>query len=196
MGCNEKNMKNLILFKILIGCTPKNRLTEQHDVFFGIANSLQELVNDMRDFWPEANGKIHIDCWREVNQIENYSVTVHDKSIPKPNNLQLFFINLGGYLPNEFEEYHYKTLLVAESKAAAIKKVKQTDFYKKFSFKGATSHVDDNYGVDIDDIFEIEDILAPKFKINHHLHLTETENMGEDSLHIGYLKIEKLLKSN
>ena len=41
-------------------------------------------------------------------------------------NDKLFFINLGGYKPGDFEEYHYKTLTVAQSMAQAVKAAKQT----------------------------------------------------------------------
>ena len=50
------------LYMIMLGCTPKGRFTEQHDIFFGIGTSLKELVADMKSFWPEAKGKIHIDA--------------------------------------------------------------------------------------------------------------------------------------
>ena len=45
------------LFYIIIGCTPKGRHTEQHDVFFGIAENIRDLVPEMINFWPEAKGK-------------------------------------------------------------------------------------------------------------------------------------------
>lgn len=45
---------------VLLGCTPKGRTTEQHDVFFGIAENLSELTSQMNKFWPEAKGKLHI----------------------------------------------------------------------------------------------------------------------------------------
>ncbi|MFT4155363.1 DUF1543 domain-containing protein [Parafilimonas sp.] len=34
----------------IIGCTPKGRFTEQHDVFFGIGKTLQEPAPQMIDF--------------------------------------------------------------------------------------------------------------------------------------------------
>ncbi|MEZ4787008.1 MAG: hypothetical protein R2790_03795 [Flavobacterium haoranii] len=37
--------------------------------------------------------------------------------------LKLFFINLGGYQPKQFEEFHHKLLIVAISKSDAIKKL-------------------------------------------------------------------------
>ena len=69
---------------------------------------------------------------------------------------RLFFINLGGYKENEFEEYHYKMLTACEDKSVAIQAAKQTAFYKHTGFKGATSHIDDKYGVDVDDILRLK----------------------------------------
>ena len=67
------------LFMVIIGCTPKGRFTEQHDVFFGIGNSLKELVPQMFTFWKEAEENIHIDAWREVSVVDNYAVTIVKK---------------------------------------------------------------------------------------------------------------------
>lgn len=64
---------------LLLGCRPPGRLTEQHDIFFGIANELKELVPDIKAFWPEAKGNIHIDAWREVNIVDGIRVKVSEK---------------------------------------------------------------------------------------------------------------------
>ena len=55
-------MKTANLYMIMLGCTPKGRFTEQHDIFFGIGTSIKELVPDMKAFWPEAKGKIYNFC--------------------------------------------------------------------------------------------------------------------------------------
>lgn len=180
----------------MLGCTPKGRLTEQHDMFFGIGSSLFDLKQDMLDFWPEAKGKIHLDAWQIVTQIEEYAITVVPKEEKLEQDEKLFFINLGGYKENEFEEYHYKVLAVAKNKAEAIKKSKETTFYKHCGFKGATSHIDDKYGVDVDDIHQIQDILHPKFKAKYQLKITKTSAKGEDEKHIGYLKFDKIKKES
>lgn len=161
-------MKPPNLFMILLGYTPKNRLTEQHDVFFGIGEQLKDLVPSMFTFWPESKETLHIDCWKEINFVNQYKIEIQPRSDVK-RDLQLFFINLGGYLENEFEEYHHKVLIVAKNKSEAIKKVKNSLFYKKFSIKGGASHIDDKYGIDIDEIFKIDDILLPDFKKNTKL---------------------------
>ena len=64
---------------VMLGCTPKGRFTEQHDIFFGIGSSLKELVPDMKDFWPEAKGRIHIDAWQKVTCIDDFDIEVVSK---------------------------------------------------------------------------------------------------------------------
>ena len=64
------------LFMLLLGCKPGRRNTEQHDIFFGIAETLRDLVPSIIEVWPEAKGKIHIDAWREVNYVAQYEVKV------------------------------------------------------------------------------------------------------------------------
>lgn len=177
---------------VLVGCKPPARFTEQHDVFFGIGSQLSDLVPQLKEFWPEAADKLHIDGWREVNIVDGYQVEVVAKKSTVSSE-QLFFINLGGYKPNEFEEYHYKMLSVAKDKGEAIQISKQTAFYKHTGFKGASSHVDDKYGIDVDDMYAIEDILAPVFKQKYSLHITKSAStVKDDELHLGYLTMGKL----
>jgi len=184
------------LYMIMLGCTPEGRFTEQHDIFFGTGTSLKELVPAMNAFWPEAKGKIHIDAWREVTIVDDYAISVVPKSSKTNSENNLFFINLGGYKQNEFEEYHYKILNVAASIGEASKKAKATSFYKHYGFKGAESHIDDKYGIDVDDIYNVGKILPSKSIDKFHLHFAKRQSEIDDVLHIGYIKIEKLLKSN
>jgi hypothetical protein len=180
---------------VLIGCTPKGRLTEQHDVFFGIASSLNELKDDMLAFWPEAEGILHIDAWQKITSIENYSIEIVEKSTSLKQKEQLYFLNLGGYKKDEFEEYHYKVLTIAKTKAAAIKNSKQTTFYKHCGFSKAPSHIDEQYGIDVDDIHIIEDVLPEKYKNNFSLKILPNIKNKKDIQHIGYLKFDKIKES-
>jgi len=186
-------MDDLKLYMILLGCKPHGRNTEQHDLFFGIGRTLSDVKNDILDFWKEANGKIHIDAWRQVHVVDGYKIQVVEKqNTDRSGNEKLFFINLGGYKKNEFEEYHYKLLTISPEKGIAIQKAKQTAFYKHTGFEGATSHIDDKYGLDVDDIYEIEDILPFHLKQQYRIQLIKTEDEKEDELHLGYMKIDKL----
>ena len=180
------------LYMVMLGCRPPGRLTEQHDIFFGIGNSLKELIPQMKKFWPEAKGKIHIDAWRTVTQVDGYDIEIVAKDPSSVGTQNLFFINLGGYKENEFEEYHYKVLAVGETLAEASKKAKNDAFFKHFSFKGATSHIDDKYGIDIDEAFNVKEILADVYTENYRINIILSTKKEEDTLHIGYLKLDKI----
>lgn len=178
---------------VLLGCTPQGRVTEQHDVFFGIGENLADLVSQMNIFWPEAKGKLHIDSWREVTVVGSFSIEVIDKEDVEGKETNLYFLNLGGYKPGEFEEYHYKMLTVSSTLATAIKESKKTAFYKHCGFKGAVSHIDDKYGIDVDDFHKVNDLLNAETKAIYQLKITDLADLvSEDELHIGYLKIKSL----
>jgi hypothetical protein len=85
------------LFYVILGATPKGRNIEQHDVFSDCRVS-KDLVPDMKDFWKEAEGKIHLDCYQEVRFADGYEVKIVEKG-EKSSEEQLYFLNLGGYKP-------------------------------------------------------------------------------------------------
>lgn len=180
------------LFYIILGATPKGRNIEQHDVFFGIAESLKELVPDMQDFWKEADGKIHVDCWQEVKFADGYEVKIVEKT-ENPSEDQLYFLNLGGYKRGFFEEFHEQHLMVGTSMGDMIKKAKATEFYKTMGFEGAVSHIDDKHGVDIDDIFNVSDILPEKMKEKYSIILEKSDAVNQENpIGLGYLNINKV----
>ncbi|RYF21595.1 MAG: DUF1543 domain-containing protein [Flavobacteriales bacterium] len=177
------------LFMTLLGCKPKGRHTEQHDIFFTIADEVKDMVPAINAFWPEANGKIHLDAYRMVKNVNGFKVDVVEKSEEKPaSKHKLFFLNLGGYQSNVFEELHYKMLIVAEDKASAINSAKESRFFKEFF----SPHIDDKYGVDVDDVFDIEDVLPAEMKAKYHLIFTPVEGLTEDEIVLGYMPIGKL----
>ena len=185
------------LFMLLLGCKPKNRNIEQHDIFFSIGNTIKDLIPEMMEFWPEAGTKIHVDAWREVTYVNGYSIIIipREEALTQSKEQQhkLFFINLGGYKPNEFDELHYKVLTVANEKGAAIKSAMQTSFYKHTGFEGATSHIDDKYGVDVDDSYEISELLLPTIKQRYSIAITESNTSEkEDEIHLGYFNLSKI----
>lgn len=188
-------MSHLKLFMLLLGCKPPGRHTEQHDVFFGIAASLNELVPEIKAFWPEPE-KIHIDAWREVNTVEGFQVSIIPKSTPDYTSAEsknrLFFINLGGYQENKFEEQHYVLLTVKEDKTSAFKEAKETLFFQHNHFEGANSHIDDKYGIDVDDIYQVEDILSSSQKEKYQIEILPSTNLKEDEISLGYLKLSQL----
>ena len=218
------------LFMLLLGCKPPGRNVEQHDVFFGIGNSVRDLIPGVQAFWPETKDDLHLDAWRQVTKVDGYSVKVAepaekmgepvvkleepavkvvgpDVKLPEPDvknfesdvitsAVQLFFFNLGGYKPGEFDEFHYKMLVVAASLDEAKNKAKKTTFFKHASvepsanYLNATAHIDDKFGIDIDDAYNLKDILPPEFKKKYYLTISSQDNCSnKDELHLGYFRL-------
>ena len=177
------------LFMVLLGCRPEGRNTEQHDVFFGVASSLEDLIPEMNTFWP--NVELHIDAYLVVEIVDQYEIVITPREReenPLENNLKLYFINLGGYSPPEFEEYHKKILVVAEDMSSAIKQVKNDVFYLAGQNQNtsARSHVDDK--MEVDSIIPVQELISD-FRIE--VKKAETELL-QTKLHIGYLAFSKI----
>ena len=195
------------VFMVQLGGRPKGRLIEQHDMFFGVADMLIELIPAINEHWPEVKNKWHIDSYRKVTSVGGYHIDWVAKTdsdaapistASAAADLKLYFINLGGYLPDDFEEYHHKLLIVAPTQAEAVKQAKQSDFYKQFTFKdkdtpfNAASHIDDKLLVDVDEIYNVNELLgAGSLQIS--IDNTAVERI-EDKSYIGYLSIKNLKK--
>ncbi|GHA80804.1 DUF1543 domain-containing protein [Pontibacter akesuensis] len=180
---------------LLLGSRPAGRNTEQHDIFFGIGEAIKDLVPATKAFWPEAKGNLHVDAWREVTQVDGFEVKVilrAEVSHEAAAENRLFFLNLGGYKAGEFDEFHYKMLAVAEDKKAAIRQARQTAFYRHTGIKGAPSHIDEKFGVDVDELYQVKDILSPAQKEHYTLAIQPGGAVPEDELHLGYFKLHKL----
>ena len=221
---------NMKLFMLKIGARPQGRLIEQHDVMFVIANSLSETIESVNQHWPAVKNNWHLDAWREVKRVGDYQILLSKNSLSKDglskdnaladkmladnifaedrvdNKLdnqgkQLYFVNLGGYLPGQFEEFHYKTLVIAETLGKATAQVKKTAFYQDYTFDNvdtaksgvATSHVDDKHQLDLDDIHCVADLLPNDVALTIQP-LTEPEKnqLPYDALHIGYLSLKQI----
>jgi hypothetical protein len=189
------------LFMVLLGGRPPGRHIEQHDIFMGIASSIQDCVPSIKKYWPEAGTSLHADAWREVNCVDGFTVRVADKEdqlAVQPGLNELFFINLGGYKENEFNEFHYSMLVVAESIAAATLHARQTIFYRHHSIapsgtnRKAVAHVDDKLGIDVDDIHAVKDMLTARDKKRYSILLTPNSSCSPDTLHLGFFRLKDL----
>jgi hypothetical protein len=198
-------MTALKLFMLLLGWRVKGRYTEQHDIFFGIGKSLKDLLPDIVQFLPHAATTMHIDVWREVNNADGHLVNIEvpdetqqHRAATKKNGQHLFFLNLGGYKANEFEEAHYKMLVAANTLDNAKARAKQSFFYKNTGLANsaavhsAGAHIDDKYGIDVDDAVAVKDILPAAMKEKFRINITASTLLQPDELHIGYLPLTKI----
>lgn len=186
---------------VQLGGRPKGRLIEQHDIFFGAASQVSGLIGGINEHWPEVKNKWHIDSYRAITKVGSYAIKLIEPSQQlKAADLKLFFINLGGYQQDSFEEFHYKLLIVAPNQADAIKQAKKSDFYKQSTFKdktspfNAASHIDDKFAVDIDDIYNVNDLISNVQLSIEPISDTDELNAKEDKEYVGYLSIKNLKK--
>ena len=93
---------------------------------------------------------------------------------------------------DEFEEFHYKMVVAAADKSTAIKAAKRTAFFKHTHFDGANSHIDDQYGVDVDDVYKIEEVLSSSTLSQYQIVLSDALVEKQDELHLGYFKLSTL----
>lgn len=177
------------LFMLLLGCKPSDRHIEQHDIYFGIAKQLGELVPSIENYWPEAKDDIHVDSWRRVTKVGNYQISISTEPVDNKE-LKLYFVNLGGYKPNDMEEYHYKELVVARALEEAKDLAKKTVFFKHH----LSPHIDDKYGIDVDDVYEIEELLPSFFKDQYYVKIEQCPAAisYEDEITNGYFTMEIL----
>jgi Domain of Unknown Function (DUF1543) len=184
----------LKLFMVLMGANVPGRNVELHDYFFGIAPTLKDLLPNIKAAWPEAGTSLHLDGWREINTVDSYRVSVALKNDTAVRGTErLFFINLGGYLQGKLEEQHYTLLTVQDDKKPAAKEAMKTLFYDQNSFKGAHSHIDERFGVDVDDMYRVDDILPTADKEQYHILIEPAEGLAEDTIHLGYFKLDKIV---
>ena len=70
----------LTLFMVQLGARPKGRLIEQHDIFFGVANQVSELIDDINQHWSKVKNKWHIDSYRAITKVNNYAIKLVEPS--------------------------------------------------------------------------------------------------------------------
>lgn len=183
---------------VLLGSKVAGRTVEQHDFFFGIGTSLKALVPEMHAFWPEAGSSLHIDGWREVTYVDGYQVDVSltsESNTAPDDGKRLFFINLGGYQAGKLEEQHYTLLTVQEHRKGAVKTSTLTEFFKKQSIaavRSTSAHIDEKYGIDVDEVYQIDDVLSRGAKSQYRIILTTAVTGTEDKIHLGYFKLDKV----
>jgi hypothetical protein len=109
---------NLWMFYIGGDCGNSN--IELHDIRFSMGETAEDCYEDLRRQWWGTPKTLHIDSWGKIEQADGYDIALSETPFSGPETL--FFLNLGGYRSEEFEEVHKNILVVAETKHKAIHK--------------------------------------------------------------------------
>lgn len=187
-------MENYHLYMLLLGANPPGRIVEQHDYYFGIATNIEDLYPKLTNFWPEAGKTLHLDGWRKVENVGDYRINIHlrEPSAPAVHQTEkLYFMNLGGYTSEILEEQHLTLLTVAPNRKEAVKKATSTTFFKSKVIPGnraASPHLDEKLGFDVDDLYQVEEILNPDDKNRFTIRISTNSENRTDPIHLGYTK--------
>lgn len=148
------------LWKVVLGGKPVGRNTEQHDVTFVVGPQIDDCVPALKEFWPIPG--VHVDSYTPIRVVGNFKVNVVPASEIVPGalpGLKLYFLNLGGYLPNDPEEYHERMVVAANDLEEAKTLAKQDNFFTSRLGVPETGepHIDNKY--EIDDILLVNDLV-------------------------------------
>ncbi len=116
-------LASLRLFVVMLGGRHARANTEVHDVVFAVAPTIEQTHAQLRAQWFGEAAGLHIDSWMAVDGVAQWQVRFTETP-PEEGTPTLYFVNLGGYLPDTFGEDHRYLLVVAadavEAKRTAL----------------------------------------------------------------------------
>ena len=138
-GMHQNEAPQLYMF--YIGGSAGRSNIEVHDVQFAAVARVEDAYPMLRDAWFGDAETLHLDGYTRVGWVDGHDVSLGDA--PWGSGLRLFFVNMGGYQPEQLAELHEFALFVAADEAAAKAKA------KKCLLQGASlRHKDDLREVD------------------------------------------------
>lgn len=183
-----ENIGLLSLFAVYLGGRAAGCNIELHDVVFVVTDKIDNAYQKITDKWFGDKKNLHIDSYMKLNNVDGYRVKIA-KEPPMKNEHKLFFVNFGGYQPNNFGETHEMAFYVGSHKneiRARAKRHLGNDFTQP--------HVDDSRvvsdQVDLLRGYSIDDIGALSQVDGYYLHLEEAEKTESIPVYSGYVKIQ------
>jgi hypothetical protein len=166
------------LFAFYIGGSTPTSLIEVHDARFGVGEKIDDCYDDIRKSWWGTPESLHLDCWGELNAADGHDIVLKDT--PAEGDSKLWFVNLGGYDPADFNELHKNVFVVAPSESKAkVRALKMILDWK--------SHHKD-YLYEVEKIFSINDAVSAK---GLHIHLVPNPDAKPFKFDMGYNPIFK-----
>jgi hypothetical protein len=162
------------LFSVFLGGRAYKCNTELHDVVFTLGEKIEDTYSDLLQKWFGLPNRLHIDSWVDLNIVEGYKISLSKEK--KKSKKKLYFVNLGAYEKNRFEELHESKFMVDVNKINVKKRAKELLLVGKEQV-----HLDDLY--DVDDCIEIRKVSG--FYIN----LEKTSQPGNLKFNNGYKPI-------
>ena len=143
------------LFLVVLGGRIAGAQIELHDVRFVAGASIDDTLPQLRRQWFGARKGLHLDSWMAVRFVDGYRVELRPEPFAGPE--RLWFVNMGGYDPQQLAELHAFGVFVATSPQSAKASARRR------LLRGALErHKDDLHGVGdalavgVDDCLEVQ----------------------------------------
>ena len=169
------------LFSVFLGGRANKCNTELHDVVFCLGEKIEDTYIDLLRKWFGLPDRLHIDSWVYLNIVEGYKISLSKKK--NKSNKKLYFVNLGAYEKNRFEELHESKFMVDVNKVNVKKRAKELLLIGKEQV-----HLDDLY--DVDDCIEIKKVSG------YYINLKKTSKKNNLKFNNGYKPIPKNVINN
>tara|TARA_B100001287_G_scaffold266648_1_gene260813 strand:- start:950 stop:1486 length:537 start_codon:yes stop_codon:yes gene_type:complete len=169
------------LFSVFLGGRANKCNIELHDVVFTIGEKIEDSYNDLLEKWFGLPDRLHIDSWVELNMVEGYKISLSKEK--NKTKKKLYFVNLGAYEKNRFEELHESRFMVDTNKINVKKRAK-----KQLLIGKKQVHLDDLY--DVDDCIEIKKVSG------YYINLEKTSKQSELNFNNGFKPIPKNFINN
>ena len=120
-----EELKKQFLYLVVLGGRAIKANVELHDVRWVVGSKIEDTYDVLRNDWFGSLKGLHIDSYKKINYVDGYKINLEKKKKSKNKLLNgniknnLWFVNIGGYVPNSMQEKHDFGLVVASSKVQA-----------------------------------------------------------------------------
>ena len=166
------------LFMAVLGGNCGNSNIEVHDVRFVVGESIDGCLDQLRREWYGDAKGLHLDSYTEVSAVEGYRIEVSHQP-PAANSPKLFFVNVGGYLPGKFLEFHDIGLYGCDNSHEA----------KQIALKQLLASYEQSHR---DDLYEVDNCIEVNLLDRHYIHLVADETaVTQGPTWYGYRPIDR-----
>ena len=124
-----QKLENIFLFLVVLGGKAEKANIELHDVRWVVGSKIEDTYETLRNDWFGSPKGLHIDSYKRIKYIDGHKINLINfennklekkqlvkKNKPKKN---LWFVNIGGYIPTSMQEKHEFGLVIASNKLEA-----------------------------------------------------------------------------
>ncbi len=170
------------LFAVYLGGRAPGCRTELHDVAFAVGDTIEDCHGQLLDGWFGSPDGLHVDSWVKFGCVDGHWVSlVPQGAAPPPveGAPKLFFVNMGGYQPERFMEFHAGYFLVGANKGEVKVRARAM----------LAAHM--QYLPHADDLIDVDDCLELGAVGHYTVTLTPAPGVKESPITNGYFPIPR-----